>query len=179
MRKIHLFAIVFPIVGLLTWCLSLQSKATFGQEVRLGIEGYDPRDLLSGHFLRFRLSLTRTLNCPVTDTTTREARSMCACLVPSASEPPLFEGKEVRHCSEVRETCAVFLQGTCQGPEFSSELDRYYIPEAYSEVLSVLPGRASVSLMLDSAGRGVITKMFVGDQPIEVYAESRLGVAKE
>jgi uncharacterized membrane-anchored protein len=179
MKKIHLCAVFFPVLGLLSWCLSLQLKASFGREVRLRIEGYDPRDLLSGHYLQFRLSLTRSLNCPNTSNSASKARVMCACLTPSTSESSLFEGVDIRSCSEAKKTCVVFLQGTCQGASFSSELDRYYIPETYSQVLSVLPEGASVSVALDSEGEGVITKMFVGGQTVEAYAEGRLRESNE
>lgn len=41
------------------WIAHNEVKRRGGVEVRLPVEGYDPRDLLSGHYVRFRLKAER------------------------------------------------------------------------------------------------------------------------
>lgn len=54
MRKTMIAAAVIPVLGLAGLIVRAEVKVRLGVEWLIGIEGYDPRDLLSGHFLRYR-----------------------------------------------------------------------------------------------------------------------------
>ena len=53
MYRVILFrlALFFPLVTLLIWILHLQYYILYGNSVTVAVTGYDPRDLLSGHYL--------------------------------------------------------------------------------------------------------------------------------
>lgn len=55
-----LFAI--PFLCLLAWTLQLTWQRSHGQEVKVAVMGYDPRDLLSGHYIQYQIDWSRT-NC--------------------------------------------------------------------------------------------------------------------
>jgi len=54
-NSILIAILAFPIILLLLWTLSFQSKISKSETVRIATTGYDPRDLLSGHYINLRL----------------------------------------------------------------------------------------------------------------------------
>ena len=53
-------SLVFPIFVLFVWTLSLSIQKTFLPEVTVRITGYDPRDLLSGHYISYVIDWGKT-----------------------------------------------------------------------------------------------------------------------
>lgn len=51
-----LAAVLFPIVILGLWAGGLQYELYHGHPVRLPASGYDPRDLISGHYLELQIN---------------------------------------------------------------------------------------------------------------------------
>ena len=55
MKKIFvLILLMLPAFFFLGWIGILSTRVESGQEVRIQIEGYDPRDLLSGHYILYQ-----------------------------------------------------------------------------------------------------------------------------
>lgn len=48
--------LAFPIIFLGTWAAHTDYKIKNAPEITIRAEGYDPRDLISGHYLRLRLN---------------------------------------------------------------------------------------------------------------------------
>ena len=48
------FVLCFPIIILLSWNVWLEGKVRFSPEITVAAEGYDPRNLISGHHLQLR-----------------------------------------------------------------------------------------------------------------------------
>ena len=80
MHRVILFRLVlfFPLITLFVWILSLQYTILYGNSVTVAVTGYDPRDLLSGHYLSLTPDWTNTdctqfeeNKCPKTDFETR------------------------------------------------------------------------------------------------------------
>ena len=76
MHKVIWFrlALFFPLVTLLIWILHLQYHILYGNSVTVAVTGYDPRDLLSGHYLSLTPDWYKTdcsqftdNQCPKTD----------------------------------------------------------------------------------------------------------------
>lgn len=61
-RKVLAAALVVPFVALMGWLLLLTHQRETGAEVTVAVEGYDPRDLLSGHYIQYEIHWGRT-NC--------------------------------------------------------------------------------------------------------------------
>ena len=60
MKKLLLVAFFVPFVCLLAWVGFLYYQTEAGQEVKVAVRGYDPRDLLSGHYIRFEIDWDKT-----------------------------------------------------------------------------------------------------------------------
>ena len=61
MNKKLLATILFiPFISLLAWTMWLYVQQTTGQEIKVAITGYDPRDLLSGHYIQYTIDWNRT-----------------------------------------------------------------------------------------------------------------------
>lgn len=59
-KKLWIAALVFPWVCLLVWTLSLTVQRFRGSEVTVRVMGYDPRDLLSGHYIAYEIDWEHT-----------------------------------------------------------------------------------------------------------------------
>jgi len=112
-----------------TWLLSLVIALTQSQEVTLAVTGYDPRDLLSGNHLRYRVDygvgIPFFLN----------GDSICVCL-PQTSEGTvkvswIGECKRRDHVP-----CPMYIKGVGSHRDIDTRIERYFIPEEYSDVLS-------------------------------------------
>ena len=62
MNKKHLllFAFALPLITLTIWTATLYAQRQNGQEVRVRISGYDPRDLLAGHYIQYEIDWDAT-----------------------------------------------------------------------------------------------------------------------
>jgi uncharacterized membrane-anchored protein len=129
------------------WITRQEVVRRTGAEVLLPVEGYDPRDLLSGHYVRFRLVAAR------------EAAGL-------APEPP---SGEIAYCLETRgdgrahvvrrklpgDTCPLFLTATA-GPASGLDfgVDRFYVDERRrNEALGLAAGDAVLVAHVDGGGR--------------------------
>ena len=56
-QRLLLVAVIFPILGLLALIGRAELNLRDGRTWELPISGYDPRDLLSGHYLRYQYRL--------------------------------------------------------------------------------------------------------------------------
>ena len=62
MNKFKLFILLLPFMIMCAWALSYDRIIKSGTEVVLPITGYDPRNLLSGHYIEFQIAWSQA-NC--------------------------------------------------------------------------------------------------------------------
>jgi uncharacterized membrane-anchored protein len=167
MKKV--LAISFPLIGLFLWTLSLEFKQSSGKEYQVSIEGYDPRDLLSGHYLRFRLTFI-----PKSECRDNHSEQVCACFASTKENPNILEGIEVKSCVSAATMCPVFIEGTCSAGRFLAGIERYYIPEALAPALSTIPDGATAIVGVSGQGSAVLKDLRVGPESIEEYARKQL-----
>lgn len=60
MKKYLLAVLFLPFIFLLGWVLFLTATRNSGAEITVSITGYDPRDLLSGHYIAYQIDWERT-----------------------------------------------------------------------------------------------------------------------
>jgi uncharacterized membrane-anchored protein len=131
-------ALSIPIVVLLGMAAQQQFFASTGADHIVAIEGYDPTDLLSGNYIRFRIKYSASRNCSVPNDGV-----IYMCMKPDqrllASEP----GSE----------CEQWIQGSCSHQIFEDGINRFYIPEEKAKDIEreVLAGHAQIRL---SVGKG-------------------------
>lgn len=61
LKKYGYIGLVFlPVLILLMWVATIEVQRGQGREVVVRLQGYDPRDLLSGHYISYRLDWDKT-----------------------------------------------------------------------------------------------------------------------
>ena len=59
-KKVLASLLYFPLIALCAWTASLYVRQAAGRDVIVAIQGYDPRDLLSGHYIQYTIDWNRT-----------------------------------------------------------------------------------------------------------------------
>ena len=123
--KILFFIPVFILLG---WVLFLQSMVSSGVKIELPIRGYDPRDILAGHYLSVEVDFDAfAQECKVEGKENARLRwkkrdaFFCVPLSKVFLEKP--------------SNCGAFIKGYCQNNDFHGNISRFYIPEKSSRVL--------------------------------------------
>lgn len=153
-RTLHLtLAIALPLAVLAFnagWKLYERSQ---GIEIRLPIEGFDPRDLLSGHYLVYRVNYGLGEFC--TDLNVGHNQPHTICLDPKQSTAD--------------ESCTVPLSGVCQNSDFKASIERFYIPEQYATPLdqAVRDQKGEIIITVKNGKAGVKDLMIEDKQWME------------
>ncbi|HEV7368822.1 hypothetical protein [Arenibaculum sp.] len=129
--------LILPTLAVTAWAAWLAAERTAQPALRVAITGYDPRDLLRGHYLEFRLDLA-------------DADGLaCACLHPDPATP--------RHPAAVPASCGAPPPRDCR--HFIAEprqVYRYYAAEeralALQEELAATPGGIAVTVHFHGDG---------------------------
>ena len=66
MNRLKTFILLIPFIGMCCWVLYYAHFVKSATEVVLPITGYDPRNLLSGHYIEFKIDWSRA-NCRQAD----------------------------------------------------------------------------------------------------------------
>lgn len=168
-------ALFFPILALASLAGYHGYSYYKGKEFVLPIEGYDPRDLLSGHYLiytiDYQLEETGTELCPKakaqaehnTEPTPRPTTDYDAyvCL-----EPREFSRFQPNHCR-------YYVKGRCEAGRFNAGLERFYVPETRAKELEqlVLKSNAEIVLAALPKGRVVVKALLIDGKPFAEVLE--------
>lgn len=148
-------ALLLPIVVLAGNAWMHYHQRISGETVTLPIEGFDPRDLLSGHYLVYRIDygIEDDTNCPTSDI----AASIC-----------LAPERRVYPADELPENCTQFIRGNCDSnAQFISGLERFYIPEEYAGVLDekVRNQQGKLVISVGESGNAGVLDLLIDDRP--------------
>lgn len=152
-RILLLLALLIPIVALMSsaWLKSVQRSN--GEEVILPIEGFDPRDLLAGHYLIYRVDYGLATRC------TEHESEAAVCLRPE---------QKMYAIDALPASCELFIRGYCDSSaDFSAGIERFYIPEEYAEALEkqVRDKQGEIVLSVDSKGNAAIRDLLIDGKP--------------
>ncbi|KYG65556.1 hypothetical protein AZI86_00300 [Bdellovibrio bacteriovorus] len=144
MKKL-LLALAIPCLALLSMAAYHQTLIMTAPEHEFEIEGYDPRDLLSGHYLQFRIKYPTEIKCEYP-----QPAHMCVSPTVRLMTGNNFEG------------CRQWITGTCNYGVFSDNLTRFYIPADRAAILeaAVQKGRATVKVAV-AQGNAVIKDLLI------------------
>ena len=166
-KPLQRIAVILPIALLVVMIGRAEWQLEHSQTWHFAIRGYDPRDLLRGHYLRFNLAVQATGTseaCGISDP------DCCYCL----SEGPQLEANAtVATCGEAIDQCDAFVR---TAPLHS--LDRFYIPEAGRSDMearlreAAREGQAHLAVAVSSEGEPMIEALLLNGVPIEAAAES-------
>ena len=160
-RRALLLALVAADLLVFGGWLGVEQFARKGAQLRLPVEGYDPRDLLSGHYVRFRLVAVR------------EAEAMLPAGAPRTGRFCLEDRQGLLHVSRPLghgQDCKLFLTSTApaaaRGVDFG--VDRFYVDERKAaSVASVVAGpQTYVVATIDGGGRVAIVDLVVNGRSL-------------
>jgi hypothetical protein len=158
-------AVTLPMFGLLVLVARAEVLLRSGTSFRIAIQGYDPRDLLRGHYLQyaFELDWRGASTCGALSAAgmpTGLDPSCCVCLTSDVGSNGLAEARQVA-CDQVSR-CDGWLTAASIAPPL-----RYFVPERQaSELEEALRGRrASLSVTCGPGGARAIGELYLDGRP--------------
>lgn len=165
MKKFSSLSLFIPLLVMFAWVIDLELTKQNSPEVRFTISGYDPRDLLSGHYLRFRINYGFDNICV-------EQYGENCLVIGKDAEHNYYKGIWSGPCNNkpAQFSDNIYLKGYCSGSMFTANIERYYISEASSAFLQSIPQNASIALSINKQGKALVKQMYVNDITVEEYA---------
>ncbi len=165
------FALAFPIAllaGLTAW---KQARVMVGTTVVIPIAGFEPRDLLSGHYLTYRLDLSAggagadVCQAPPEDAAEEVVRVCVVAergVMTSARRLPSWETPDAPGPG-----CDVLLRGRCESGRLVTGVERFYVPEEHAAALdqAVRSRRGAVVLVAHRAGDLAVKDLLIEGKP--------------
>jgi uncharacterized membrane-anchored protein len=161
--RLRLLAALLPVLGLLA--LVVRSElAQRGDPFRLDIRGYDPRDLISGHYLRYQYVLDwqgeSSCSREVSGGEPYLASGCCVCLTRQAQYPAPAAARQV-DCDAVQ---------SCDGWLYSEQLQspqRYFVSEDRAQELerAMSERKASVDVVTSPSGAAAVGELYFDGVP--------------
>ena len=119
-----LAALVFPVACLMALTLYKHVKVNTGTTIVIPVTGYDPRDLLSGHYLTYRLDIKGGDLCGKNE---GDDDTVYLCL--EERNDGTVQGERISGPEEAgKKGCLSFIKGRCGGSGFVAGIERFYIP---------------------------------------------------
>lgn len=163
-RELIAVAVALPVLAIAFAIVRSEYKLGQSSEFLVPIGGYDPRDLLKGHYLLFRIDARNaSTREPCNES---EGQRCCACLTRTGRDQP---------AKIERATCATAV-ADCDGAlaaRYLSQSLRYYIPELEAANLDRQlaeamqhEGGATAVLAIDSPDSLQVRELRLYGQPI-------------
>lgn len=185
-KPLGLLFLAIPFMAMIFMIATNHYKENAYQEYRIAIDGYDPRDLLKGHYIRFTYDWPdNTVNKFGYSEYSRKEQ-LCVCFSGDPLQPnvrfDLCKGKnsEGQACD-----AGVRVNGWGGGTGFQpdQELRNYYVAEDHAYTLETMlrEGRHkfSVGIVPQPGGEAVLKMMYVDGIPLDEYLRSNLIVRPE
>lgn len=149
-KKALVASLMFPILALAILTAYKKYVLSFGEEIILPISGYDPRDLLSGHYLIYRIDYGVDGICSAS----LDQQIGYVCL-----EPKMFSYSTPQGCSKL-------IRGVCKSGQFEAGIEKYYVPEDKASDLEVQirANKASIVLSVTHSGQAQVKDLLVNGQ---------------
>ena len=163
-RNFTLLAVALPLLAIGLGIVRAELVLGSSRDFVFEIEGFDPRDLLRGHYLQFRLRIDPL---PVREPCADDASDAC-CLCLTRTAPDAVPYVERATCATARASCDGALLA-----RYLTQPQRYYVPEARAAELerrlfeAMQQRRAQAVLAIDRQGRAVVRELRVDGVRIE------------
>jgi hypothetical protein len=170
-RSFLAVAVALPIVVLALGIVRSERLLAEGRRWSFEVTGYDPRDLLRGHYIQYRLVLDE-VDLPVMGAADGapcdddSGETCCLCLHADYMEGP----------TSVERTACELARTECDGAlqlRYLAELQRYYIAEERADELTRIfqkaagEKRSRLIVAVDPLGKPQIATLLVDEIPIE------------
>ena len=152
-------ALIIPVACLALLTVYKAIRIYSGKRVIVPIMGFDPRDLLSGHYLTYKLDL----DTDACHDYQNEGDTVYICLTLNDSAEIEKSSSMTYLSDDWHEYCDAVIRGTCNRGSFSAGIQRFYSPEAESVFLesAVRDGSGSLVLSVDRNGKAAIKHLLI------------------
>lgn len=165
-------ALAFPVVCLAGLTAYKQVRVMAGTTIVIPIAGFDPRDLLSGHYLTYRLDMGEggaSICDPGWEAQGERPDAVSVC-VAAQDGRMLFARRIQLHelaPSGSLPGCAVVLRGRCERGRFAAGIERFYVPEERAAALdrAVRSGKGAVVVAIDRTGAAAVKDLLIDGKP--------------
>lgn len=156
-RALTIGAVAIPVLGIALGIARSELQFARSQDWSLPVAGYDPVDLLRGHYIQYQVQLPGAQFGSCYDT----EPDCCLCL--ARGEPVAIS----------REPCSVAK--SCDGmlrTEYLPQLQRYYVPEARAQEaenqlrLAAGQGKAELVVAIDPSGKPQVRALLIDGKPL-------------
>lgn len=160
-------AVLIPIAGISALIAHAELRQRATDQWLIPIAGYDPRDLLSGHYLQFRYDWEK-IGADVESCTWSHGSTCCICLEPGPGGDFTHPRAETTTCTRAR-ACTAHLDD-----DAAFERGRVYIPEGEGKRLEALvrDRRAAVLITPQPSGKPAVNALYIDERPWQ-EAESK------
>ncbi len=137
-------------------------------QILLAVQGGDPRDLLSGHYIRYQVDYGNRARCERKGHR-GSSQNQCVCL---RSDPKtgIAEADWFGACDSKPADCELSIRGVCRyGGMFIANIERYYIPESCKGPLAVAPANSRIEVAVPEQGNAMVTNFYIEDKTAEQY----------
>ncbi len=158
-RKL-LAAVLIPIAGLCALIAHAELRKRATDQWLIPIAGYDPRDLISGHYLQFRYDWAK-LGVEGDACRWSHGSTCCICLRPGPGGDLMHPRAETMTCTRAS-ACAAYLND-----DAAFERGRVYIPENEGDRLQrlVRDRRAAVLITPQPSGAPTVNALYIDERP--------------
>ena len=152
-KKGLLVALIIPIIALALLTGYKKYILSIGKEITLPITGYDPRDLLSGHYLIYTINYGVKKLCSGSPHRVKKPSYVCL-------HPKKFSNHWI-------DNCKIMIKGVCNRNRFEAGIERYYVPEKEAKKLENLiqSNSASIVLSITKNGEAQIKDLLINGVP--------------
>lgn len=166
-RKYLLEAVLFPVLVLIGIMIKTELEIKQSKTIMVDIEGYDPRDLLRGHYLNFRFKWnfepekTKLYANHLKNIHPREAK---LCVLSNGQVYPVATDEVLYDCET--EIFGKFAS-TPDRYDFYVGLERFYLPETHAKFIEgeFLKQKGQMKLAVNSQGKAVLLELYIGGKP--------------
>lgn len=155
--------LLLPIGVLLFQVTGHEIDRNKGQRVHFLVEGYDPRDILSGHYLTYSVNYQNAGEC--SDTSGAEERDVILCIQDKQKIP-----RNMRFCEPGQNdkscACHLKIKGRCSYKTFTAGIEKYYIPESKAALLDqqIRKEGAIIEVSVTPQGRAYLMDLYFPDK---------------
>ena len=155
-KKLLIIALLIPILFLLGFTIKNQLALSHGKEFSLPVEGFDPRDLIAGHYLIYRVNYGGVPKCSVGQ------KLSYVCLDPYGDYASLKPEDG---------SCKLFIKGSCEYGGFSAGIEKFYIPEEFSRELTskIVNHKGKILISVSKSGDAIIKDLLIENCPWKKY----------
>jgi uncharacterized membrane-anchored protein len=165
MKKLSIWpiiAVIIPVVALAGLVIEKERRMRQGEEIVLPIVGFDPRDLLSGHYLIYQIDYGVKNLCKKVS---KQSNNTLGYVL---LNPPEFQTYEPTPGQ-------IFIKGECEHGRFKAGIERFYIPQEHAKILDKAvrgrSGKIKISVFYD--GRAQVKDLLISDKSWSKFVDEK------